>query len=60
MGLLPGTSLVIVLLLPASIFAGEAQNAFNEGVKYYKAGKYKEAVAAYNRAIKSSPKADEA
>ena len=52
--------LVVVLAFPAVLIAGEAQNAFNEGGKLYKAGKYKEAVAAYNRAIKSSPKADEA
>ena len=45
---------------PAMLLAGEAQNAFNEGVKLYKAAKYKEAIAAYNRAIKASAKSEEA
>src|SRR5512132_4385263 len=49
-----------ILLIPAALFAAEAQNAFNEGVKYYKSAKYKEAVAAFNRAIKAAPKSDEA
>ncbi len=42
------------------MLGGEAQNAFSEGVKLYKAGKYKDAVAAFNRAIKAAPKSDEA
>ena len=41
-------------------WAGEAQNAFNEGVKHHQAGKFKEAIAAYDRAIKVSPDASEA
>ena len=53
-------SCLSILLIPAALFAAEAQNAFNEGVKLYKAAKYKEAVAAFNRAIKAAPKSDEA
>ncbi|HMA81213.1 MAG TPA: tetratricopeptide repeat protein, partial [Candidatus Binatia bacterium] len=49
-----------LLALPALLYASEAQNAFNEGVNFYRAGKYKEAVGAFSRAIKVSPKADEA
>ncbi|HET7393245.1 MAG TPA: tetratricopeptide repeat protein, partial [Candidatus Binatia bacterium] len=41
-------------------WGGEAQNAFNDGVKHYQAGRFKEAVAAYDRAIKASPDASEA
>ena len=51
---------VMLLGIPAMLFAGEAQNAFNEGVKFYRAAKYKEAIAAYNRAIKAQPKSEEA
>jgi len=53
-------SCLSILLIPAALLAGEAQNAFNEGVKHYKAGKFKEAVAAFNRAIKAAPKSDDA
>src|SRR5204863_7509406 len=60
MGFVFGGCLVVFLLVPALARAGEAQNAFNEGVKFYQTGKYKEAVAAFNRAIKAAPKADEA
>ena len=49
-----------VLLIPAALFGAEAQNAFNEGVKHYQAAKFKEAVAAFNRAIKAAPKSAEA
>src|SRR4029453_60785 len=42
------------------LFAGEAQDAFNEGVKFYRAGKFKDAIAAYDKAIKAPPKAAEA
>ncbi|MEO6162621.1 MAG: tetratricopeptide repeat protein, partial [Candidatus Binatia bacterium] len=49
-----------LLLIPAALFGAEAQIAFNEGVKQYKSAKYKEAVAAFNRAIKAAPKSDEA
>ena len=45
---------------PRRAHRAEAQNAFNEGVKLYKAAKYKEAIAAFNRAIKAAPKSDEA
>jgi tetratricopeptide (TPR) repeat protein len=48
------------VLAPVLLLAGQAENAFNEGVKYYKAEKYKEAVAAFTRAIKASPRSDEA
>ena len=41
----------------APLMAAEAQNAFTEGVKYHRAGKLKEAIAAYDRAIKADPKA---
>ena len=33
-------SCLSILLIPAALFAAEAQNAFNEGVKFYKAAKY--------------------
>jgi tetratricopeptide (TPR) repeat protein len=52
--------LFIFAAVPAVVIAAEAQNAFNEGVKFYKAAKYKEAVAAFNRAIKAAPKSDDA
>ncbi len=52
--------LIVFLLLPGWSIAGEAQNAFNDGIKFYRAAKYKDAVAAFSRAIKASPKADEA
>ena len=52
--------LLLLLALPVGLFAAEAQNAFSEGVKYYQAGKYKEAVGAFNRALKAAPKSDEA
>ncbi len=42
------------------MLAGEAQNAFNDGVKLYKAAKFKDAVVAFNRALKAAPKSDEA
>src|SRR5574341_610778 len=51
---------LLIIAVPAAVIAGEAQNSFNQGVKLYRAAKYKEAVAAFNRAIKLSPKADEA
>src|SRR5687767_11300859 len=51
--------LLAFLALPAVIIAAEAQNAFNQGVKLYKAAKYKDAVAAFNRALKAAPKSDE-
>ncbi|MDP9130885.1 MAG: tetratricopeptide repeat protein, partial [Candidatus Binatota bacterium] len=53
-------SCLAVLLIPTLLIGAEAQNAFTEGVKQYKAAKYKEAVAAFNRAIKAAPKSDEA
>src|SRR5687767_9213620 len=55
-------SLFVALAVPfdRTISAGEAQNAFNEAVKHYRAGKFKEAIAAYDRAIKASPEASEA
>ena len=46
--------------MPQQACAGEAQNAFNEGVTYQRAGKLKEAIAAYDKAIKADPKAAEA
>src|SRR5258706_14024629 len=55
-----GSFLVFLLPFPAVVVAAEAQNAFNEGVKFYKAGKFKEAVNAFNRAIKAATKSDEA
>src|SRR5258706_529814 len=55
-----GSVLVFLLAFPAVVVAAEAQNAFNAGVKFYKAGKFKEAVNAFNRAIKAAPKSDEA
>ena len=51
---------VLLLLLPSGLLGGEAQNAFSEGVKLYRASKYKDAVAAFTRAIKAAPKSDEA
>ena len=33
--------LIVFLLLPGWSIAGEAQNAFNDGIKFYKAAKYK-------------------
>jgi tetratricopeptide (TPR) repeat protein len=53
-------SVVMLVALPNLLFAGEAQNAFNEAVKLHRAGKFKEAIAAYNRALKAAPKAAEA
>jgi tetratricopeptide (TPR) repeat protein len=50
-------SILLVIGLPALVAAGEAQNAFNEGVKLYRAGKFKEAIAAYDRAVKAAPEA---
>ena len=52
--------LFVALATPFVGWAGEAQNAFNDGVKHYQAGRFKEAVAAYDRAIKASPDASEA
>src|SRR5512132_3933036 len=51
--------LALVLGSPVVSMAGEAQSAFNEGTKLYRAGKFKEAVSAYDRAIKASPTAPE-
>ena len=51
---------VILIVVPALLFAGEATDAFNEGVKFYRAGKFKEAIAAYDKAIKAAPNAAEA
>ena len=51
---------LIILLVPSGVIGAEAQNAFNEGVKLYQAGKFKDAVAAFNRAVKAAPKSDEA
>ena len=52
--------LFVALATPLVGWAGEAQNAFNEGVKHHQAGRFKEAIAAYERAIKISPDASEA
>src|ERR687895_921167 len=53
-------AIAILIGLPVGLFAGEAQNAFNEGVKLHRAGKFKEAVTAYEKAIKAAPNAAEA
>src|SRR5262245_50435878 len=53
-------SLVFLMGTAGLLFAGEAQDAFDEGVKFYRAGKFKESIAAYDRAIKAAPKAAEA
>ena len=53
-------SVVVFIGTANLLFAGEAQDAFNEGVKLYRAGKFKEAIAAYDKAIKAAPKAAEA
>jgi tetratricopeptide (TPR) repeat protein len=54
------STVVLFIGLPNLLFAGEAIDAFNEGVKFYRAGKFKEAIAAYDRAIKAAPNAAEA
>ena len=53
-------AIVVFIATTGLLFAGEAQEAFNEAVKFYRAGKFKEAIAAYDRAIKAAPKAAEA
>jgi len=40
-------SILFVFGLATLVAAGEAQNAFNDGVKLYRAGKFKEAIAAF-------------
>ena len=52
--------LALLIGLPGRLSAGEAQNALDEGVKLYRSGKYKQAVTAYDRAIKAAPNAAEA
>src|SRR6185436_8541148 len=57
----PAGLLLLGLALPgAAGRAAETSNAFQEGVKFQRAGKYKEAIAAYDRAIKADPKGAEA
>src|SRR5262245_66612182 len=53
-------SVVFFLRTAGLLFAGEAQDAFEAGVKFYRAGKFKDAIAAYDRTIKAGPKAAEA
>ena len=52
-------TLVLTVGIAPPLFAAEAANAFNEGVKHQRAGKYKEAIAAYDRAIKGDPQSAE-
>src|SRR5512147_541106 len=52
-------ALVILVAVSRIAVASEAQNAFNEGTKFYRAGKFKEAIAAYDRAIRAAPTAAE-
>src|SRR5215208_2137988 len=48
---------LLVITLCEPLYGGEAQNAFNEAIKHHRAGRLKEAIAAYDRAIKADPKA---
>ena len=50
------TCALILTMSQGRLYAAEASNAFNEAVKNQRAGKYKEAIAAYDRAIKADPK----
>jgi hypothetical protein len=49
-------SVFIIIAIACPLLAGEAQDAFNDGVKFYRAGKFKESIAAYDRAIKAAPR----
>jgi Flp pilus assembly protein TadD len=51
---------LIAILIPSLASAATTENAFNEGVKLYRAGKYKNAIAAFDRAVKVAPKDAEA
>ena len=53
-------AVVMLMAMPNLLLSGEAQNAFNEAVKFHRAGKFKEAIAAYDRALKAAPNAAEA
>src|SRR4026207_35895 len=54
------TGYLLLLVVTAAAHGAEATNAFHDGVKNQRAGKYKEAIAAYDRAIKADPKGAEA
>src|SRR5262249_60801383 len=53
-------SVVVFFGTAGILFGGEAQDAFEAGVKFYRAGKFRDAIAAYDRTIKAAPKAAEA
>ena len=42
--------------MPAPGWAGQAEEAVNEGLKLHEAGKLKEAIREYDRALKANPK----
>ena len=51
---------IAILSLKIAGAAEDPTAQMAEGVKYYRAGKYKEAIGAYDRAIKTAPNAAEA
>ena len=50
----------IWLVAAASAMAAVAEDDFKQGVELYRAGKYRAAIAAYDKAIKAAPQAAEA
>jgi tetratricopeptide (TPR) repeat protein len=51
---------LLLLNLAAPSRSGEPPGAYNEALKLHRAGKLKEAVAAYDKAIKADPRRAEA
>src|SRR5215470_18659458 len=49
-----------VFPMAASSWSGQAEDALNEGLKLHEAGKPKEAIREYDRAIKANPKLSDA
>src|ERR1044071_6528399 len=51
---------LILSILATSAWAGQAEDALNNGLKLHDSGKVKEAIQEYDRAIKANPKLTEA
>ena len=49
-------ALFCLLFRAAALWSGQAEEALEQGVKLHDAGKPKEAIREYNRAIKANPK----
>src|ERR1043166_4288199 len=51
---------LILSMLATSAWAGQAEDALNNGLKLHESGKFKEAIPEYDRAIQANPKLTEA